>query len=87
MFCQWGLKGIGAIGNVALHNKIQNMGAGGASRAGGGAVAEDDCVTNNVCLWERECAAGTYDDQIPEWCVPDDLNNTCCEARGCKSDG
>jgi len=82
-----GATGVGVVSNIALHNKIQNMGAGGASRAGGGAVAEDDCAKSNLCLWERECAAGAYDGLILEWCVSDDLDNPCCEAKGCRCDG
>jgi hypothetical protein len=34
-----GATGVGVVGNIALHNKIQNMGSGG-SGGGAGAVAD-----------------------------------------------
>ena len=55
-----GATGVGVVSNIALHNKVQNMGGGGTSRGGGGAVAADTRSESQKIA--DECAMFCADD-------------------------
>lgn len=53
-----GATGVGVVGNIALHNKIKNMGSGGSS-GGAGAVADTRSEAQKV---NDECEMFCSDD-------------------------
>lgn len=69
-----GATGLGALGNIALHNKIQNMGSGGGRGGGGrgsgdyGAVPcseyAEGTKEHDVCIVELSCAQAK---SLMEW--------------------
>ena len=73
--------GVGVVGNIALHNKIQEAQKGGtrsgSGSGGNGGVQVDTCAADPICSWERQCEMQGY--KVTEC----DGDTDCCAADGC----